>query len=88
MGKPVKMWEDGSVGIAVESGKDTMNRELRAGGPHVHVYKNRKRTDSRIPGRNKDLDANDYRAAEKLFDKHYKEIATLCKEVAEGKHDG
>lgn len=36
MAKIIKEWTDGSVSIAVESGKDDMNRE----GTHVHIYKN------------------------------------------------
>lgn len=82
MGKVVKDWTDGSVSVAVESGKDDMNRE----GTHVHVYKRGRRTDTRIPGRNKDLDDKDFDIAEKLYYANYSEIDKLCKEVKEGKH--
>ena len=86
MGTPVKKWVEGSVAIAVERGRDAMKQELRAGGPHAHVYKNGKRTDSRIPGKNKDVDAKDYRIAEKLFDKYYYDIKRECEKVAAGEY--
>jgi len=81
----VKTWSNGSVSIAVEAGKDSMNQENN--GPHVHVYKRDRRTKSRIPGKNKDLDAKDYDIAEKLFYDNYREIDFYCNQVREGKYD-
>ena len=52
MAKIVKEWSKGSISIAVEIGRDDMNRD----GTHVHIYKRGRRTDSRIPGKNRDLD--------------------------------
>lgn len=83
MAKIIKEWNEGSVSIAVEAGKDDMNRE----GSHVHVYKRGRRTRSRIPGRNYDLDDRDFDAAEKLYYGHLSEIETLCNEVKEGRYD-
>lgn len=39
-----------------------MNKE----GTHVHIYKRMRRTDSRIPGKNRDLDDADFDAAEEF----------------------
>ena len=83
MGTIIKKWENGMISIAVEAGKDDMNKE----GTHVHVYKRGRRTETRIPGRNKDLDAKDLEIAEKLFDKYYHEIDALCRDVKAGKYD-
>lgn len=63
MAKIIIKCTDGSVSIAVESGKDDMNRE----GTHVHVYKRGRRTISRISGKNKDLDEKDYEIAERQY---------------------
>ena len=79
----IKAWSKGSVSIAVESGKDDMNRE----GTHVHVYKNGRRTESRIPGRNKGLDNKDYYTAETLYDENLYEIDKYCADVKNGKYD-
>ena len=83
MAKIIKEWSEGSVSIAVESGKDDMNRE----GTHVHVYKRGRRTDSRIPGRNRDLDDRDFDTAEDLYYQHLSEIETLCRAVKDGNYD-
>lgn len=78
----IKEWYKGSISIAVESGKDDMNKE----GSHVHVYKRGRRTASRIPGRNKDLDDKDFDIAEELYYDNFREIENLCNDVKEGKH--
>lgn len=83
MAKIIKEWTSGSVSIAVEAGRDDANRE----GAHVHIYKRGRRTSSRIPGRNLDLDTDDFNVAEELYDRNYNEIRTLCDEVANGKYD-
>lgn len=83
MAKTIKEWSRGSISIAVEAGKDDMNRE----GPHVHVYKRGRRTDSRIPGKNRDLDDADFNVAEELYYQHSSEIETLCKAVKDGRYD-
>lgn len=82
----IKEWSCGSVSIAVESGKDDMNSE----GTHVHVYKRRRRTNTRISineTKGKDLDENDKRTAEKLFEDNYYEIDSICDDVKNGKYD-
>lgn len=83
MAKIIREWSEGSVSIAVEAGKDDMNRE----GSHVHVYKRGRRTDSRIPGKNRDLDDKDFDMAEDLYYRHISEIETLCNDVRDGKYD-
>ena len=83
MAKIVKEWSSGSVSIAVEAGKDSMNSD----GTHVHIYKRGRRTRSRIPGRNLDLDPKDFAEAEALFDRNYREIERLCNDVKTGKYD-
>ena len=83
MAKIIKEWSKGSVSIAVQAGKDDMCCE----GTHVHIYKRGRRTDSRIPGRNKDLDSKDFDIAEDLYDQNLSEIETLCKAVKDGKYD-
>lgn len=83
MAKIIKEWSSGSVSIAVEAGKDDMNKE----GTHVHVYKRGRRTDSRVPGKNKDLDDADYDLAETLYYKHLSEIEQMCEAVKSGKYD-
>lgn len=83
MAKIIKEWGKGSVTIAVETGKDDMNRE----GTHVHIYKRGRRTDSRIPGKNRDLDDSDFDMAEALYYKHLPEIETLCMAVKAGRYD-
>lgn len=83
MAKIIKEWSRGSVSIAVETGKDDMNRE----GTHVHIYKRGRRTDSRIPGKNRDLDSDDFDTAEDLYYQHLSEIETLCKAVKDGRYD-
>ncbi len=83
MAKIIKEWESGSVSIAVEAGKDDMNRE----GTHVHIYKRRRRTSSRIPGRNRDVDDADFDVAEALYYRHLSEIETICQAVKDGKYD-
>lgn len=83
MAKIIREWSEGSVSIAVEVGKDDMNRE----GSHVHVYKRGRRTDSRIPGKNRDLDDKDFDMAEDLYYRHISEIETLCNDVRDGKYD-
>ena len=84
MAKIIKEWSRGSISIAVEAGKDDMNRE----GPHVHIYKRGRRTDSRIPGKNRDLDDKDFDLAEELYDDNIREIERYCQDVLEGKYDG
>lgn len=83
MAKVIKEWSKGSVSIAVETGKDDMNKE----GTHVHIYKRGCRTASRIPGKNQDLDNNDFDTAEELYYRHLSEIEALCMEVKDGRHD-
>ena len=83
MAKIVKEWSQGSVSIAVEAGKDDMNKE----GTHVHIYKRGRRTDSRIPGRNRDLDGRDFDIAEQLYYENIREIETLCAAVKDGRYD-
>ena len=83
MAKIIEEWSKGSISIAVEAGKDDMNRE----GTHVHVYKRGRRTDSRIPGKNRDLDDNDFDTAEELYYRHLPEIEKLCRAVKDGKYD-
>lgn len=80
----IDQWCEGSVCVAVEAGKDDMNRE----GTHVHIYKSGRRTKSRIPGKNIDMDSKDFYIAERLFNKHYYEIDKLCDDVKKGKYDG
>lgn len=79
----IKEWSAGSISIAVEAGKDDMNRE----GTHVHVYKRNRRTSTRIPGKNYDLDNKDYDIAEELYYVHLREIEQLCLDVKSGKYD-
>lgn len=83
MAKIIREWSEGSVSIAVEAGKDDMNRE----GSHVHVYKRGRRTSSRIPGKNRDLDDKDFDTAENLYYRHVSEIEALCDDVRDGKYD-
>ena len=84
MGKVLKEWSEGSVSIAVEAGKDEMNNEKT----HVHIYKRGRRTKSRIPGGNVDLDNRDYDTAMKLYNRNFSEIDKWCKDVEAGKYDG
>lgn len=79
----IKEWSNGSISIAVEAGRDDMNRE----GTHVHIYKRNRRTSSRIPGRNLDLDDKDYAVAEELYSSHYYEIEQICSDIKDGKYD-
>lgn len=83
MAKILKEWENGSVSIAVEAGKDDMNRE----GPHVHIYKRGRRTSSRIPGQNRDIDDADFDTAEELYYRHLSEIESICRAVKNGEYD-
>lgn len=83
MAKVIKEWSRGSVSIAVEARKDDMNRE----GMHVHIYKRGRRTDSRITGRNRNLDDNDFGIAENLHYQHVSEIESLCQTVKDGRYD-
>ena len=83
MAKIIKEWEKGSVSIVVEAGKDDMNRE----GTHVHIYKRGRRTSSRIPGRNRDVDEADFDLAEELYYQHFSEIEEICQAVKAGKYD-
>ena len=83
MAKVIKEWKSGSVSIVVEAGKDDMNRE----GTHVHIYKRGRRTSSRIPGKNRDIDDADFDAAEELYYQHLSEIETICRAVKDGKYD-
>ena len=83
MAKIIKEWSEGSVSIAVEAGKDDMNRE----GTHVHIYKRGRRTNSRIPGKNRDLDDGDFDTAEDLYYQNLSEIETLCMAVKDGLYD-
>lgn len=83
MAKRIKEWSDGSVSIVVEAGKDDMCSE----GTHVHIYKRGRRTSSRIPGRNMDLDTKDYDIAESLYYRNLSEIERICAEVKAGKYD-
>lgn len=80
MAKVVKSWSKGSVSIAVEAGKDDANREE----VHVHVYKNDKRTKSRIPGSCKDIDDKDADIAEQLFYDNLSEIRNYYEDVKKG----
>lgn len=84
----IKEWEGkASVSIAVEAGKDDMNKE----GTHVHVYKRSRRTEVWISIRGtkgKGLDDDDVEIAEKLFDDNYREIDSLCDRVKKGEFDG
>jgi len=80
----IRQWSKGSVSIAVEAGVDDMRRE----GTHVHIYKRGRRTDSRIPGRNRDLDDEDFDTAEDLYYDNIREIESICEDVADGKYDG
>ena len=84
MAKIIKEWKSGSVSIAVEAGKDDMNRE----GTHVHIYKRGRRTSSRIPGRNRDVDDADFEVAEDLYYRYLIEIETICRAVKDGKYYG
>ena len=87
MATVIKRWEDGSVAIAVEAGKDDMCSE----GTHVHVYKNGRRTETWISltkKRGNDLDYKDIQTAERLFDRNYREIDSLCDDLKKGKYDG
>ena len=83
MAKIIKEWSKGSVSIAVEAGKDDMNCEET----HVHIYKRGRRTDSRIPGRNRDLDDSDFDTAEDPYYQNLSEIESLCMAVRDGKYD-
>lgn len=83
MAKIIEEWSSGSVSIAVEAGKDDMNRE----GPHVHIYKRGRRTQSRLPGKNRDLDDADFDTAENLYYRYLDEIQTLCHAIKDGKYD-
>ena len=84
MAKIVKQFGDrDNVMIAVEAGKDDANRE----GVHVHVYKRGRRTDTRIPGNNRDLDDKDYDKAYELFNSNYSEIRDYYERVARGEFD-
>ena len=84
MATVVKSWSDGSISIAVEAGKDDANREAT----HVHVYKNGRRTKSRIPGLCPDLDDKDADIADRLFSEHLSEIEKYYDDVKKGKYDG
>lgn len=87
MATVIKEWSSGSVSIAVEAGKDDMCSE----GTHVHVYKRGRRTNTWISltkTRGSDLDDNDVKIAEKLFDQNYREIDSVCQDVKDGKYDG
>lgn len=84
MAKIIKEWSKGSVSIAVEAGKNTMNSERES---HVHIYKRGRRTKSRIPGRNLDLDNQDFDTAEDLYYQHLSEIESFCKAVRDGEYD-
>lgn len=79
----IKEWSKGSISIAVEAGKDDMNRE----DIHVHIYKRGRRTLSRIPGRNYDLDNDDFDTAEDLYYKNLSEIESYCEDVKKGRYD-
>ncbi len=83
MAKIVKEYGDFGLSIAVEAGRDDANREA----VHVHVYKRGRRTNTRIPGGNRDLDKKDYDNACDLFGKNYSEIEKIYKDVAAGKYD-
>ncbi len=82
MAKTIKEWSKGSVSIVVEAGKDDMNRE----GTHVHIYKRGRRTSSRIPGKNRDLDDDDFEIAEDLYYKNLSEIESYCNDVKNGRY--
>lgn len=79
----IKEWSSGSISVAVEAGKDDMNRE----GTHVHVYKRGRRTQTRIPGMNRDLDTKDFDVAEQLYYSNYSQINSICNDVIAGKYD-
>jgi len=83
MAKPVWTASDGSITIAVESGKDDANHER----VHVHVYKNGRRTNTRIQDGyaiGSDLDASDVKAAENLYDRNYSDIRGEYEKVKQG----
>ena len=80
----IKEWSNGSISIAVEAGKDDANRERT----HVHVYKNGKRTQSRIPGKCPDIDDSDADKAEQLYYDNLSEIEETYQDVKDGKYDG
>lgn len=87
MAKVIRKWEDGSVSVAVEAGKDDMCSE----GTHVHVYKNGRRTQTWISltkTKGNDLDTKDVKTAEDLFERNYSEIDALCDGVKNGEYDG
>ena len=84
MAKVVKIWNKGSISVAVEVGKDDANNE----SVHVHVYKNGRRTKSRIPGNCPDIDSKDALIADQLFYDNYYEISKYYQEVKDGKYDG
>jgi len=66
-------WSEGSVSIAVETGKDDANRE----GVHVHIYKKGSRTKAFISLSDyskKGIDENDFETACKLFNQNFSEI--------------
>lgn len=83
MAKVIKEWVKGSISVAVEAGKDDMNRE----GTHVHIYKRGRRTSSRIPGKNRDIDEDDFDIAENLYYKNLSEIELYCDKVKNGEYD-
>jgi len=83
MAKIVKEFGDYNLSVGVESGKDDANKEP----VHVHVYKRGRRTDTRIPGRNRDLDSKDYDRACELFDRYYREIYEWYNRVKAGEFD-
>ena len=82
-GTKVKSWGNGRITIAVEAGKWDTNREQ----PHVHVYKNGKRTEARLPGNNSGiLDYQDEKAANSLYDDNYNDIQETYQDVRDGKY--
>lgn len=80
----IKAWSNGSISIAVEAGKDDANRK----GTHVHVYKNGRRTQSRIPEKCPDIDDSDEDKAEQLYYDNLYEIEKIYHDVKDGKYDG
>lgn len=81
MAKIVREWiGTNGISIAVEHGKDDANKEET----HVHVYKRGRRTQSRIPGKCKDIDSADEEIAGKLYDNNLNEIDKYYQDVKNG----
>lgn len=51
------------------------------------MYKRGRRTQTRIPGMNRDLDTKDFDVAEQLYYSNYSQINSICNDVIAGKYD-